>query len=484
MAFFWSSGGTAKLSTHIKNEIAKQISKVVLDGAHFGFAMGPVDSDDTWYQSGGGLKLNPASNVKIITSLAALHLLKPEFRFKTKYYRSGELVDGILQGDIYVKGYGDPTVVTERLYIVAKQLQLRGIKHIAGSIIVDDSYFDGLNIAAGFANEKKPYRAYAAPTSALSFNFNTTTLYVRSSPTKNQAYIAIDPPVDYIQLAGKVKTTRYGRRIRAITYETPLQTMLSVTGYMGKRASPKRYFRRIWHPSLYFASSLKYFLAQHGVTLEQDTKRGLVPDDAKLLLTDYSHPLTEVIRDLNHYSNNFIAEMLIKAIGAQTAVPATFHAGLVNIREFLETEVGITQGTYMLNNGSGLNNVNRFTANQFLKLLRYAYRNFEMAPEFIGSLSVSGARGTIQKRMKQEASKRKIRAKTGTLRGISALSGYVVTPSEQVLAFSILVHGHQAPSYRIWQIQDKIAQALAQIDAPLNTLAPKLDKPIEPPRGG
>ena len=189
---------------------------------------------------------------------------------------------------------------------------------------------------------------------------------------------------------------------------------------------------------------------------------GAVPDGSRLILVDRSPPLTEVISDLNHYSNNIIAETLIKAMGAEVyGAPGTFDNGLKAARAFLEEQVGFEPGSYVFDNGSGLNDVNRFTPRQLVKLLGFMARDVEGGAEYTTSLGVAGTQGTIGFRMRDTPAERRLRAKTGTLHGVSALSGYVADPAGDLLAFSVLTQNLQEGVSGAWQVQNSIGAALA-----------------------
>jgi len=433
------------------------------DGAKVGVAVSSIKTGEMLTERGAGLALNPASNVKIVSSVAALHILKPEFRFKTEYYATGPIRDGVLAGDLIVKGYGDPTVVNERLESVAHNLHFLGIQKITGRIVYDDSYFDGDLKAKGFREERKSFKAYAAPVGALSLNHNTIAIYVRPTECGSPALVATDPQTDYVDLKGSVKTTCKRNRFGIFDHESNGRMAIFVSGQVKGNVPAQRNIRSIYDPSRYFAATLAQDLRQAGIAVTGEISHGLVPRSAKLLEVDQSPPLSEVVNEMNKFSNNFMAEMLVKAVGAHLALPGTFANGLVEIRKFLENRVGFQRGEYVLGNGSGLNEVNRFSAKQIVQLLTYAYKDFSIASEFVSSLAIAGTQGTIRKRMRDAATYGLLRAKTGTEHGISALSGYVPTKDHDVLAFSILVDGHRAPLRSILALEDRICGALAKV---------------------
>jgi serine-type D-Ala-D-Ala carboxypeptidase/endopeptidase (penicillin-binding protein 4) len=451
----------------LKSALLEAVNDPALDNADFGFLAVRLKDGAVLAESGGDALINPASNAKLFTAAAALDALHAEYRFKTEYYVQGSLKDGTLHGNLVVKGYGDPTIVSERLARVANELYLFGVERITGSVIVDGSWFDSVEEARGWELEEAPDRAYAAPVSALQVNYNATAIYVRPGEPGGAAVVRVDPPSEHVVLEGSVLTEKLGRGVRVYSQKDKSgdgreQTLLTVEGTVGARESPFRMYRRVYAPLKHFGSTLTWFLQQRGVKMKHSVIEGRVPDGARLILVDRSPTLTNIVSDLNHYSNNIIAETLIKAIGAEVmGAPGTFENGLVVARAFLEEKVGFTPGTYVFGNGSGLNDVNRFSARQIVQLLRYMDKDFAGGVEYTTSLAVAGTQGTIGFRMRDTPAQRQLRAKTGTLRGVSALSGFVVQPGGDVVAFAILAQKFKNGASSIWKVQNAIGTAFA-----------------------
>lgn len=438
-----------------------------MDGAEVSFMAYDLNSKEVLASSGADRLINPASNAKLITSAAALHLLGPEFRWETEYHATAPIVDGILNGDLIVKGSGDPTVVNERLASVADALYAKGLRKITGRIVVDDSVFDRNLEAKGWELEEAPDRAYAAPVSGLSLNFNAIGVQILPGKKNRPAVVRVDPPVSTAHIAGGIRTGSWVRRLRVGTEKhiSRGDTLVTVSGQVGYRDGPRKIYRRIYNPPMYFGSAFAGFLNRRGIQVRDASVAAPVPSGARLLYVDQSPRLTEVISDLNHFSNNFIAESVIKTIGSEfaTSGPGTFDAGLKEVRAFLENDVGFVPRSYVFGNGSGLNDVNRFTARQLVQLLGFMHENYPLETDFKSSLAVAGTQGTIRNRMRNGPARQRLRAKTGTLRGVSALSGYVVDPENRELAFSILVQRYPSNVRvgKIWEVQNDIGEVLA-----------------------
>lgn len=451
-----------RVSPMLKRALIGIMQDEALEGAEVSFAVASMADGQLLAASDPDRKINPASNAKMPTAAAALALLRPEFRFKTEYYTRGRVKDGVLWGDLVVKGYGDPSVVSERLMRVANEIYLLGIERIRGAIVIDDTYFDNNQEARGWELEENPDRAYAAPVSAVNLNFNAIGVHIRPGAKGEMATVQLDPPVAAATLEGEVETKRWARRLRIYSKADSNGTLIQVSGAVGYRDRPRRWYRRVYDPSKYFGSALAYFLRQRGVRVRDRIVKAPVPPGSRLIHIDFSPRLTRVVSDLNHYSNNFVAETLVKTIAAETTgKPGSFKVGLQLVAEYLENELGFKRGSFVYGNGSGLNDVNRFTSRQLVRLMHVLANDFEIGPEFVNSLAVAGTQGTIGFRMRDGPAERRLRAKTGTLRGVSALSGYVVAPNNEVLAFSILSQGFKGPTSSIWNVQNAIGEALA-----------------------
>lgn len=187
-----------------------------------------------------------------------------------------------------------------------------------------------------------------------------------------------------------------------------------------------------------------------------------MPGAARVIHVDRSARLSNIVDQLNRWSSNFVAEQLVKTLGAEArGAPGTFADGLKVIEEVMVDEIGWRPASFVLENGSGLNNVNRVTARQLTRLLTHMHDLPEVGPEFVSSLGVAGRQGTISGRFRHTAADRRLRAKTGTLTGVSALSGYVASATGELMAFSILVNGYEGSTRPIWEVQDMIGEALA-----------------------
>lgn len=406
--------------------------------------------------------LNPASNVKLVTAAAALARLGPDWRFETEF-----LLDGA-PGEhprLYVRGKGDPTMTTERLYQVVGELKHLGL-HEVTDIVLDESYFDAERLAPGFEQETTD-RPYTAPTGALSLNANTVGVYVRSTGAGARPVVEVDPMSDYFTVVnGAVGTQSRARRVSVSSERDGDRQRIVVRGTVPP-SGESVVWRRIDAPPLYYGQTLKMLLEQRGVRVKGKVRVGSVPERTKLLYVAQSDTFDLVLKRMNKTSNNFIAETLMKVLGAESkGAPGTTAKGVLATEDFLEHDVGLSRGSYVLKNGSGINDTNRFTPAQLARLLKTMAQRFPLAAEYLSSVPIGGKDGTLKWRFEGNDIAGRLRAKTGTLENVCALSGLVQTAAGETLAFSILVNDFTGRTAPVVQTIDLLGTALAASGTP------------------
>ncbi len=411
------------------------------------------------YESGPDRLLTPASVTKVITSAALLHYFGPAHTFKTRFYHSGTRSGDLVMGNLYVKGDGDPLVISEKLWQLAADLRHMGIKTFSGDLVIDNDLFD---------NEKRDRsrldgvnssdRAYDAPVSAFGLNFNTLPIAIApGTEPGSKGRVGFDPyPIPNLPLVNNTSTGSGNKSsIQAVRQSKGNQSSLIVSGSIGAQAPMLKVYRSMGDAVIEGGEQLRAFLASAGIDIRGKVREDSTPSQARLFYTLESYDLGFIVRGLNHYSNNFIADMLVKRLGA--AFPeqgqansngsGTLKNGMKAVERFLRDDVGI-KDKFEIINGSGLDNRNRFSAEQIVKVLRYMHEHMEMYPEFLASFPAAGLTGTLEKRFKQESLHGLVRAKTGTLSqpvSVSSLAGYMGHPKHGILAFAIINNG-QSPS--------------------------------------
>ncbi len=402
---------------------------------------------------------SPASNMKLITTAGTLFILGGEFRFKTSLLTDGLISGDTLKGNIILQGKGDPTLDTEKLSKLAKRLKLIGISTIEGDMLFDDTYFDTIPYGRGWMWDDLEY-GFGAPISALSVNRNTCQIYVK--PGKNNGdnvIVYIEPETSFISFRNKATTGDIDNLTVKRIFENN-KNIFIIRGTIPVQATTKKFIRSVEKPSLYTAFLFAEKLKEHQIKIHGDIKRGSTLRFLDTLLTNVSEPIIKILYDLNKESSNFLAEHILKTIGAEAeGVPGTARKGINATASFMKEKV-ILQSIFLQKDGSGLSRYNLISPCQITSLLFYLFHRFEYAPEFLTVLPTGGIDGTLRNRMREDDILRKVRAKTGTMSNVSTLSGYCITNSGKILIFSIMMKDYVAPISYVRNIQDEILKTL------------------------
>ncbi len=364
-----------------------------------------------------------ASGTKLLTTLVALDTLGPQYRFRTEFLTDGVIDNYILEGNLIVKGYGDPYLVTEALSIAAREISHLGIKTIKGNIYVDNSNF----LAVPSRYNDGTFRAYNAPIAATSVNFNSVSIHLHSLPWHRCPLVFIEPDIGLVSYRYKNCTGS----IKLIT-TNGLSYIIE-----GRPSHSKAVFYRYYPlPKDYVASLVKYLLEKNGVFVAGQNVG--TTKELKLLYTHKSRPLWELIALMDKYSNNFMADMIYMVVGAERFKwPAEPGKSKRVYGSFIK-KLGFEDSGWYLENGSGLGK-DRFSPSLMVAILEYGIQHFGIFPEFLSALSIAGRDGTLKDRFKGSLLG-KIRAKTGTLKDVVSLSGFFNIDGN-TYTFSIVVNG-------------------------------------------
>ncbi|MFL5356024.1 D-alanyl-D-alanine carboxypeptidase/D-alanyl-D-alanine-endopeptidase [Archangium sp.] len=447
----------------LKASLMQVLQREPLNASRVGVHMMSLDDGTVVFSHNADELLNPASNVKLVTSAAALVTLGPEYRYETEFLVETES-DGIKAKTLYVRGKGDPTINTERLYGIVAELFHTGLREVQ-DIIVDDAWFDAERTPPGFDQEDSD-RAYMAPTGALSLNWNAVGVFLRPGDTMGaKGVVEVEPPSDFFVVENTLTTgNARARRFSVSSDAAGAQQKIVVKGQVPQAGGYMSVYKKIDNPPMYFGQTFKQMLLARGVKVKGKVKPGLTPQKAKLVYVSHSDTFDIVLKRLNKMSSNFIAETLLKTMGAEArGVPGTFGKGIDVVEDFLSREVGIPRGTYVMKNGSGLNDTNRFSAAQMDRILRYMYERFPMAPEYLSSLGIAGKDGTLKYRFDGTEAVGRLRAKTGTLENVSALSGYVQAAGGEKFIFSMMVNDYPGRSGPVVRGLDSLGAAVASV---------------------
>ncbi|MFH0926565.1 MAG: D-alanyl-D-alanine carboxypeptidase/D-alanyl-D-alanine-endopeptidase [bacterium] len=446
----------------LRDLLNKSLLDQAVKNAKVGIKIKSLRTGKVLYEHNADRLFNPASNMKLLTTAAALFYLKPEYTFKTEVYQEGSLKNGLLNGNLYLKGNGDPSLVYEELWDIAQLVANKGISVINGDIVGDDNFFDKKNTCTGW-KDIDGEKWYNPRLSALSLNFNTISVYIKPGiEIGDPLQIKLNPPTDFIKINNITKTKQTkNKKLTVKRLFSNNENNIVLRGYMPLGQDEIRYIRNIESPPMYTLTVFKELLKNCGVNIKGEIRICPVPPSALEIVTHESRYLSVIIKYMNKISNNFIAEQILKTLGAELYnPPGNTSNGLRSINNFLEKELKEDSTRYKIVDGSGLSPENKISPDLLINVLEYICQRFEYKYEFISSLSVCGIDGTMQKRLVNTAAERRVRAKSGRLKNVSSLSGYLTTQDNEELIFSILVNNldKDVETVKLWQ--DKIILAL------------------------
>jgi D-alanyl-D-alanine carboxypeptidase/D-alanyl-D-alanine-endopeptidase (penicillin-binding protein 4) len=385
--------------------------------------------------------LRPASTLKILTSAAALALLRPEYVFETEILADGPIDGaGTIAGNLYLRGSGTPDLVGEGFWLMARRLASLGLRRVEGDLVADDTYFDAVRRPAGWPAPGAD-SWYNAPVGALSCNFNVVTVRVDPSPIHGaRPDVTLEPISGFFQLLNRATTTAGPSSLRVSRAYEEGQNTLVVGGTIRRGGGPITFNRSVEDPPLYAAQALREIVRGEGIEIGGRNTTGTVPTAARPLLRHPSRSLGVLVRDMNKNSNNFMAETLVKTLGAQFAsVPGTTQNGLEVIASWL-SGIGIDLAGVRLADGSGLSDDTLVPARVIADVLRHAWRDFETGPDLVASFPIGGADGTLDERFGGEEGRRRVRGKTGRIAGALTLAGYGANRDGRAFAFVVLAN--------------------------------------------
>ena len=411
---------------------------------HVAVVVQPLDNAAPLITHNASAAMNPASVMKLVTSFAALHQLGPRYSWPTDVWADGPVRDGVLEGDLIVKGYGDPSLTLERVWLLQRELRARGVHHIQGDLLLDTSYFELPPLDPG-AFDSEPLALYNAPPGALVANFNATTLRLKPEGDTLEIVPEIALPGVAIR-ADVVLTPATGcngwKDTVTPAIPDPARRELVLSGHYPRGCGEQALSLNLFEPAATFDFIFRGLWMEAGGSLSGQTLPGMAPATPPLLRVE-SPPLTDALTSLNKFSNNLMTRNLFLTLGAASfGAPATLDKGNKAVRATLSRQ-GITTDKLVLENGAGLSRIERISASTLNQLLRAAYAS-PLFSEFESALPIVAIDGTLKRRFNGTALAGNAHLKTGTLRDVSALAGYVYTASGHRVAFVMLVNHENA----------------------------------------
>lgn len=373
--------------------------------------------------------MNPASTMKLVTTYAALELLGPAYVWHTEAYGSAPLVNGVLNGDLILKGHGDPKLTIENFWLLLRNLRGRGVRDIRGDLVLDRTFFSReAHDSARF--DDQPTRPYNTAPDALLVNFKAVTAHFIPDAEGRTVRIVVDPFLPQLKVANDVKLTTgscgyWLSQIKIDVQGSGESARLAFSGnYALDCGEQARSFSVLGHRE-YVAGLFSALWQEMGGTLSGAARDGEVPAAARLLASARSHTLAEIVRDINKYSNNVMARQLFLTLGAVgEGAPGSNEKSSRTIKQWLAAK-GLSFPELVLENGAGLSRIERITAKNLGQLLLTAYSSPVM-PELIASLPLTAVDGTMRKRLSGALVAGHAHIKTGSLSNVRSIAGYVL----------------------------------------------------------
>ncbi len=451
----------------LKTRLDATLAAPALRGAKLGVLVVRRSDGQVLYERNADGGLIPASNQKLLTATAALDALGAAYQFETVIAANAAPDAEGAVDTLYLRGTGDPALTSEQFWRLSADLRRKGLRRVRGDLILDDSVFD--TVAWNPAWGKVSSRAYHSPVGGVSANYGSFAVEILPGLSVGApARVALDPPIPYFKLSSQAVTGKAGSRSRPsvgraalpANKEGQVRDQITVTGSIAAQGESRTVYRSVSDP-LYYAGGLwQMQLEANGIVVEGQVRRGTAPKTTQELLVFEGFPLSEVVQRFVKYSNNSIAESLVKVLGARASgEPGTWSNGVVALRTQL-ANLGIDVSGLVMEDGSGLSRGNRVSARTLVQTLQVADRSFAWGPELIAALPIAGLDGTLEKRA--EGALGRVRAKTGLLTGVTGLSGVVRSEDGNDMIFSILVNDYQQGDQAAMDGVDRFVEALVR----------------------
>ncbi|WP_340051359.1 D-alanyl-D-alanine carboxypeptidase/D-alanyl-D-alanine endopeptidase [Pseudomonas proteolytica] len=461
-------GGCATSSKTSEQALDQLLADPALAGASVSLMVRDARSGNTLYQHNPRTRLVPASSMKLLTTAAAMDVLGPQYRFSTQLLSNGSQQGTRLMGNLYLRGLGDPTIQWADYRALAASLAGQGIQQIQGDLVFDDTWFDAERLGVDWAHDDED-KYYGAQISALTVSpnadFDAGTLIVTAKAPMavgQPLSVTLSPPTDYVQLSNLAVSgpgNSYGLNRQHGS------NLLRLSGTL-KPGTQSRQWVSVWEPTQLVANLFAQALAEQGISVQgRRVIGGVSPANATVLATHQSAPLQELIRPLLKLSNNSMAEALLKAMGRQQANAGTAAAGVAAVADFLRRQ-GLDPAALNQVDGSGLSRRNLVSAQNFTDLL-LAMGKQPWFNAWYDALPIAGnpdrlSGGSLRYRLRGTAAQGNLQAKTGSMGGVSSLTGYITDASGRRLVFSMLTNNYVVEGSRIKAVEDRVATVLCR----------------------
>ncbi|WP_407276261.1 D-alanyl-D-alanine carboxypeptidase/D-alanyl-D-alanine-endopeptidase [Halothiobacillus sp. DCM-1] len=428
-----SLGRTAQAAEAVPPAVIAALKQQKLNLDDMGVWVQAVDSRKPLIEHLPDQLFTPASVMKLVTSVAALDILGPNYQWPTRAYADALPVNGVIHGNLYIKGSGDPWFRSEDLWDLVRQLHDLGVREITGDLVLDNSYFD-LGPADPAEFDGHPERVYNALPQALLLDNRATRVLIAPDGQRGEPIIKAWPPNQNLTVSNEMKLVRgscSGKNnqpaIAVIGSDTDTPK-LNITGTISTDCQPDQFYLVAGNANDSFYAAFAKLFAEQGGKLNGHWREGLLPKNAVFLAQHNSENLTQYLYLMNKWSNNLMARQIFLTLGAEIkGAPGTLEKSKATIAQW-QKEQGFNWPGFDIENGSGLSRKARLSPRMLGELLMHAWQSATM-PELMASLPIAGIDGTMRKRMRGEPARGMIYLKTGTLRNVRSGAGYILTES-------------------------------------------------------
>ena len=422
----WSQSQSPPPSATLPEPVAAALKQVNLPAMALGSIVVPLSGSGLLLAFNENQLMNPASTMKLVTTLAALELLGPQYQWRTDVLTAAPIRNGVLEGDLWLRGSGDPQLVVEDFWLLLQRLRGLGLREIRGNLVLDRSVFQPVAHDAG-AFDGEALRPYNAGPDALLLNYRAVSFYFVPDPESMQAHVYALPALAGMTVPTTVRATAGTcgdwRAKLSGDFTDALRPVF-------RGAFPLTCGDKVWHVSAldgarYTEALFRALWESSGGIWRGRVREGSVPIDAKRLAQHESKQLSELIRDINKYSNNVMARQLFLTLAAETTRrAASAERAQRAVSDWLIGK-GLARSDFVLENGAGLSRIERLTPSGLARVLQAAFVSPWM-PEFVSSLPIVGVDGTMRRRQGAAGS---AHIKTGLLADTRAIAGYVLAAS-------------------------------------------------------
>lgn len=457
----WLAVAQAALPVNIQ----EALSKAQLPAESVAIVVQPLDGSASRISHNATRAMNPASVMKLVTTYAALEALTPAYRWKTEIYRNGPLNQGVLEGDLIIKGYGDPALTVAEFWRLLQQLQQQGVRQIKGNLVLDLTMY-APEVGQRPVLDDEPWRAYNANPSALLLNGRNTSFRFAAVNMAGKPAVQISQEFELPQIhvintmqtrKGACNDWRGDLRYSVTPYADGVT--VAFNGTLPEQCDERYLELSVLSDTQYVFSSFKKMWAQLGGQFNGQLVLAPATDMATLVTTWSSPPLDSVVRDINKWSNNVMARQLLLTIGLEAGFTPVDEAGAVLALKQVLRQRGLQFPELVLENGSGLSRNERISAEHLAQLLVTAWQRPVM-PVFMASMPILGLDGTTKKRLAEGPSKGLAYLKTGSLEGVSSIAGYVQDSAGKRYVLVVMANHAHAAAVRV--VQDMLLKQLIE----------------------